>query len=74
MTLASIPVLAKESALFAELAPRLYSAEHDARDLPRRDKRAIMIGMGMTEKQGGSDVRSTVRARCAARDAAPHTR
>ncbi|AOZ04887.1 acyl-CoA dehydrogenase family protein [Cupriavidus malaysiensis] len=58
MTLASIPVLAKESALFAELAPRLYSAEHDARDLPWRDKRAIMIGMGMTEKQGGSDVRS----------------
>ncbi|SOZ14867.1 isovaleryl CoA dehydrogenase [Cupriavidus taiwanensis] len=58
MTFASIPVLRKEAALFAELEPRLYAAEHDARDLPWRDKAAIMIGMGMTEKQGGSDVRA----------------
>ncbi|PZX21788.1 isovaleryl CoA dehydrogenase [Cupriavidus phytorum] len=58
MTFASIPVLRKEAALFAELEPRLYAAEHDARDLPWRDKTAIMIGMGMTEKQGGSDVRA----------------
>ena len=58
MTFASIPVLRKEPALFADLEPRLYSREHDARDLPWRDKSAIMIGMGMTEKQGGSDVRA----------------
>lgn len=58
MTLASIPVLRKETALFAELEPRLYAAEHDPRDLPWREKTAIMIGMGMTEKQGGSDVRA----------------
>ncbi|WP_454736934.1 acyl-CoA dehydrogenase family protein [Cupriavidus necator] len=58
MTFASIPVLRKETSLFAELEPRLYSTEHDARDLPWRDKTAIMIGMGMTEKQGGSDVRA----------------
>ncbi|SPA47730.1 acyl-CoA dehydrogenase family protein [Cupriavidus taiwanensis] len=58
MTFASIPVLRKEAALFAELEPRLYASEHDARDLPWRDKTAIMIGMGMTEKQGGSDVRA----------------
>jgi len=58
MTFASIPVLRKEPALFADLEPRLYSREHDPRDLPWRDKSAIMIGMGMTEKQGGSDVRA----------------
>ncbi|KWR91291.1 acyl-CoA dehydrogenase family protein [Cupriavidus sp. IDO] len=58
MTLASIPVLRKETALFAELEPRLYAAQHDPRDLPWREKTAIMIGMGMTEKQGGSDVRA----------------
>ena len=58
MTFASIPVLQKETALFADLAPRLFAREHDARDLPWRQKTAILIGMGMTEKQGGSDVRS----------------
>ena len=66
MTFASIPVLQKEPALFAELAPRLLSASHDARDVPWRQKSAVMIGMGMTEKQGGSDVRSnTTVARAA---------
>nr|WP_315593350.1 acyl-CoA dehydrogenase family protein [uncultured Cupriavidus sp.] len=58
MTLASIPVLGKEPALFRDLEPRLYAKEHDPRDLPWRDKTAVMIGMGMTEKQGGSDVRA----------------
>lgn len=58
MTLASIPVLSKEPALFRDLEARLFSTEHDARDLPWRDKTAVMIGMGMTEKQGGSDVRA----------------
>ncbi|MBB1630872.1 acyl-CoA dehydrogenase family protein [Cupriavidus sp. UME77] len=58
MTFASIPVLQKEAALFTELGPKLFATEHDPRDLPWRDKQAVMIGMGMTEKQGGSDVRS----------------
>ena len=31
---------------------------YDPRDLPIADKRGVTIGMGMTEKQGGSDVRS----------------
>jgi putative acyl-CoA dehydrogenase len=58
MTFASIPVLQREPALFATLRERLYSREHDPRDLPYAQKRSMMIGMGMTEKQGGSDVRS----------------
>lgn len=58
MTFASIPVLQNEPALFAELKDKLYSRLHDPRDLPIAQKTAIMIGMGMTEKQGGSDVRT----------------
>jgi putative acyl-CoA dehydrogenase len=58
MTFASIPVLQREPALFATLRDKLYSREHDPRDLPLTQKRSVMIGMGMTEKQGGSDVRS----------------
>ncbi len=58
MTFAAIPVLQNEPALFAALKDKLFSCEHDARDLPIAAKSAILIGMGMTEKQGGSDVRS----------------
>ncbi|CAD6523641.1 isovaleryl-CoA dehydrogenase [Paraburkholderia sabiae] len=58
MTFASIPVLQREPELFATLRDKLYSREHDSRDLPLDQKTSMMIGMGMTEKQGGSDVRS----------------
>ncbi|HEY2020388.1 isovaleryl-CoA dehydrogenase [Paraburkholderia sp.] len=58
MTFASIPVLQREPALFDALRDKLYAREHDPRDLPLTHKRSAMIGMGMTEKQGGSDVRS----------------
>ncbi|MEM5452418.1 isovaleryl-CoA dehydrogenase [Paraburkholderia guartelaensis] len=58
MTFASIGVLQREPALFETLRAPLYTREHDARDLPLAQKRSMMIGMGMTEKQGGSDVRS----------------
>jgi putative acyl-CoA dehydrogenase len=58
MTFAAIPVLQNEPALFAQLKDKLYARHHDARDLPIAQKTSIMIGMGMTEKQGGSDVRS----------------
>lgn len=58
MTFASIPVLRNEPDLFAALQSKLFSCEHDPRDLPLQQKRSILIGMGMTEKQGGSDVRS----------------
>lgn len=58
MTFASIPVLQNEPALFAALESKLFSCEHDPRDLPLEQKRSILIGMGMTEKQGGSDVRT----------------
>lgn len=58
MTFASIPVLMNEPRLFEDLQSKLFSREHDPRDLPIPQKKSILIGMGMTEKQGGSDVRT----------------
>ena len=58
MTWAAIPLLKREPALWAELGPKLCATEYDARDVPIAQKRSVYIGMGMTEKQGGSDVRA----------------
>lgn len=58
MTQASIPLLRKEPALWAQLGHKLHGRTHDPRDLPVHDKAGIWLGMGMTEKQGGSDVRA----------------
>jgi putative acyl-CoA dehydrogenase len=65
MTFASIPVLQKEPALYERLRAQLLSREHDPRDIPlTQGKLSMMIGMGMTEKQGGSDVRSNRTRAC----------
>ncbi|VVE74265.1 acyl-CoA dehydrogenase family protein [Pandoraea sputorum] len=58
MTFASIPVLAKEPALFATIKDKLLAPQHDPRDVPLAQKHTMLVGMGMTEKQGGSDVRT----------------
>ncbi len=57
MTFASLPVLRREAALFAQLEPRFRSLEYDPQDAPVSRKTSVTIGMGMTEKQGGSDLR-----------------
>ena len=63
MTQASIPVLRREPQLWDALRDQLFSTAYDGRDLPLAQKRSIWLGMGMTEKQGGSDVRAnTTRA------------
>ena len=62
MTKASIPVLQKNPALFDMLWPKLADIDHDPRDLPLADKPSMTVGMGMTEKQGGSDVRTNTTA------------
>jgi putative acyl-CoA dehydrogenase len=58
MTYGVIPVLRKGPAWVQGWLPTLYSKEHDPRDLPFAAKKGGLLGMGMTEKQGGSDVRS----------------
>ena len=62
MTWASIPLLEREGTLWPTLGPKLFSDEYDPRDVPLEEKRSIYVGMGMTEKQGGSDVRANTTA------------
>jgi len=57
MTHAAVPVLRRDAALHA-WADQASAPAYDPRDVPAADKRGITLGMGMTEKQGGSDVRS----------------
>lgn len=59
MTSAAIPVLRREP-LFDSIAPMLYSDQYDERDQSLAGKAGMTIGMGMTEKQGGSDLRSNI--------------
>src|SRR5690606_9864007 len=56
MTQACIPLLQKEPGLWDALGDKLLSHAYDPRDVPAADKASIWVGMGMTEKQGGSDV------------------
>ncbi|QDK99549.1 DNA alkylation response protein [Acinetobacter tandoii] len=58
MTLGSIPLLQREPELWEKIGSQLLSTEYDPRDLPIAQKKSIWLGMGMTEKQGGSDVRA----------------
>lgn len=57
MTHAAVPVLRREPAL-REWADKAAAPCYDPRDLPIAQKSGVTLGMGMTEKQGGSDVRS----------------
>ncbi len=57
MTHAAVPVLRREPAL-REWAGKAAAPRYDPRDLPIAEKSGITLGMGMTEKQGGSDVRA----------------
>lgn len=63
MTHAAVPALRHAPALAERWVPKLISGEYDPRSLPIEQKTGCTIGMGMTEKQGGSDVRAnTTRA------------
>jgi putative acyl-CoA dehydrogenase len=63
MTHAAVPALRADPVLAAEWEPRLTSRAYDPLLLPPGGKPGALFGMGMTEKQGGSDVRAnTTRA------------
>src|SRR5437899_884257 len=62
-TYSALPALQRQPDLLEEWAPRIVSLAYDGRMLPAAEKSGSLIGMGMTEKQGGSDVRAnTTRA------------
>ncbi|RDI20035.1 putative acyl-CoA dehydrogenase [Pseudacidovorax intermedius] len=58
MTYAATPGLRGNAAIYADWAAKLQSRWYDPQLAVWRDKPGVTMGMGMTEKQGGSDVRA----------------
>jgi putative acyl-CoA dehydrogenase len=58
MTFACVPAIETEPDLAREWLPRILSRRYDPRTLPAQEKHGVTVGMAMTEKQGGTDVRA----------------
>ena len=58
MTYAVVPALRKQPDLAREWEPHIHRLKYDPRARPVSEKAGALMGMAMTEKQGGSDVRS----------------
>ncbi|MDQ8703712.1 acyl-CoA dehydrogenase family protein [Streptomyces sp. LHD-70] len=58
MTHAAVPALRTEPSLAAVWEPKLTSTVYEPGLRPAAQKTGVLLGMGMTEKQGGSDVRA----------------
>ena len=70
MSYAVTPALRANPGLAADWLPRLAATDYDPRFVPGLAKSTVTMGMGMTEKQGGSDVRAnTTRAQPDGHDA-----
>jgi putative acyl-CoA dehydrogenase len=63
MTYGSVPTLRQAPSLAEEWLPRIYARDYDRRFIPAGEKKSALVGMGMTENQGGTDLRTnTTRA------------
>ena len=63
MTSAAIPSLLEQPDVAARWTDKIMACAYDHRNVPAEQKQAVTIGMAMSEKQGGSDVRAnTLRA------------
>ncbi len=58
MTSASVAALSASPAVQKDWAPKILSRKYDSSNRPAMQKSGVTIGMGMTEKQGGTDVRA----------------
>jgi putative acyl-CoA dehydrogenase len=58
MTFSAVAALRAEPELAREWEPRILSSSYDPQFAPAQQKSGVLLGMGMTEKQGGSDVRA----------------
>jgi putative acyl-CoA dehydrogenase len=64
MTYSALPALRAQPDVAAEWEPRIVSSTYDPSVRPASEKAGVLVGMAMTEKQGGSDVRAnSTRAR-----------
>ncbi|MDP9898861.1 isovaleryl-CoA dehydrogenase [Variovorax ginsengisoli] len=62
MSYAATPALRGNAAVYADWGPKLTSLSYDPALAPLENKPGVTMGMGMTEKQGGSDVRANTTA------------
>jgi putative acyl-CoA dehydrogenase len=60
MTRASVAALALQPDLLAKVMPVIGTRSYDPTFAPWASKRGMTLGMGMTEKQGGTDVRGNM--------------
>jgi putative acyl-CoA dehydrogenase len=58
MTFACVPALRHQPEIAAEWEPRVRGTVYEPNLVPAAEKPSVLVGMAMTEKQGGSDVRS----------------
>jgi putative acyl-CoA dehydrogenase len=58
MTFAAVPTLRTTPELARQWEPRITARVYDPRNVPDAAKSGVTVGMAMTEKQGGSDVRA----------------
>lgn len=58
MTHAAVASIQDSPWIADDWLPRMYSRQYEPRLLPNEEKTSALIGMAMTEKQGGSDVRA----------------
>lgn len=58
MTFASVPAIAHQPNIAKDWLPKITANHYDPRNIPFYEKQGLTIGMAMTEKQGGSDVRA----------------
>jgi putative acyl-CoA dehydrogenase len=60
MTYGSVPALRRQPEIAAEWLPRIFARDYDKSFRPASGKSGALIGMAMTEKQGGSDLRANM--------------
>lgn len=58
MTFACVPAIKTTPSLAKDWLPKITARHYDERNIPWFEKEGVTIGMAMTEKQGGSDVRA----------------
>ena len=63
MTYGAVPTLRRAPDIAAFWLPKIFGRDYDRRFIPAPEKSAVLFGMGLTENQGGSDLRTnTTRA------------
>ncbi len=60
MTFSAVAALRAEPELARVWEPKILSPAYDSKFAPAEEKAGVLVGMGMTEKQGGSDVRANI--------------